>query len=113
MDYYQNARLAVHSRERSASFNMSAKTAAEWVHRCRAAGMAGLRDRSSRPHRLHRPTAPALVERVEMLRRQRWTGYRIAPTMFPARVGSMCTSPLMTTRASPSPPPIPTKNGSW
>ena len=76
MDYHQNARLAVHSRERSASFSVSAKTAAKWVHRCRAAGMAGLRDRSSRPHRLHRPTAPALVERVEMLRRQRWTGYR-------------------------------------
>ena len=95
MDYHQNARLTVHSREQlarkvlaegctlklaAASFNVSAKTAAKWVCRYRTAEMAGLRDRSSRPHRLHRPTAPALVERVEILRRQRWTGYRIAQT---------------------------------
>jgi transposase InsO family protein len=40
--------------------------------------VAGLADRSSRPHRLHRPTSSEQVERVEALRRQRWTGYRIA-----------------------------------
>jgi len=37
-----------------------------------------LRDRSSRPHRLRQPTSPELVVRVEALRRERWTGYRIA-----------------------------------
>ncbi len=93
MDYHQNARLTVHSREQlarkvlaggctlklaAASFNVSARTAAKWVRRYRASGAADLCDRSSRPHRLHRPTAPALVERIEALRRQRWTGYRIA-----------------------------------
>ena len=95
MDYHQNARLTVHSRERmarkvlhdgctlklaAASFNVSAKTAAKWVRRYRASGVADLRDRSSRPHRLYRPTAEAQVQRVGVLRRQRWTGYRIAQT---------------------------------
>jgi transposase len=71
MDYHQNARLTVHSREQmcqkvvlegltlklaAASFNVSAKTAAKWVGRYREAGGAGLGDRSSRPLRLREPT---------------------------------------------------------
>jgi len=95
MDYHQNARLMIHQREQlarkvllekttlklaAASFNVSAKTAAKWVGRYCASGPAGLRDRSSRPHRLRQPTTAAQVERVEALRRQRWTGYRIAQT---------------------------------
>ena len=32
-----------------------------------------MQDRSSRPHRLHRPTAQAIVEQVERRRRQRYT----------------------------------------
>ena len=43
-----------------------------------AKALAGLRDRSSRPHRLHRPTPQAVVEQVEVLRRQRRTGKQIA-----------------------------------
>jgi transposase InsO family protein len=93
MDYHQNARLTVHSRERmcrkvivdgltlklaAASFNVSEKTAAKWVRRYRDAGAAGLCDRSSRPHRLRHPTSEELVARVESLRRERWTGHRIA-----------------------------------
>jgi transposase InsO family protein len=39
--------------------------------------VAGLKDRSSRPHRLHRPTPQAIVEQVERLRRLRWTGKQI------------------------------------
>jgi transposase InsO family protein len=62
----------------AASFNVTARTAAKWVKRYREQGVAGLADRSSRPHRLHRPTSSEQVERVEALRRQRWTGYRIA-----------------------------------
>ena len=58
--------------------NVSAKTAAKWVRRYREHGVAGLRDRSSRPHRLRQPTSPAQVVRVEALRRERWTGQRIA-----------------------------------
>src|SRR2546425_12561993 len=40
--------------------------------------MAGLADRNSRPHRLRHPTPPELVARVEAMRRERWTGVRIA-----------------------------------
>ena len=93
MDYHHHARLTIHSREQlarrvmeqgctlklaAASFNVSAKTAAKWVRRYREQGVGGLGDRSSRPHRLHRPTSVELIGRVEALRRQRWTGYRIA-----------------------------------
>ena len=93
MDYHQNARLTVHSREQlasrvveqgctlklaAASFNVSAKTAAKWVGRYRRQGVPGLRDRSSRPQRLRQPTSAELVARVETLRRERWTGFRIA-----------------------------------
>jgi len=93
MDYHQNARLTVHSREQlarkvllerctlslaAARFNVSVKTAARWVGRYREKGVEGLRDRSSRPHRLYRPTSQQLISRVEALRRQRWTGVRIA-----------------------------------
>jgi transposase InsO family protein len=35
-------------------------------------------DRSSRPRRLHRPTPQAVVNQIETLRRQRWTGALIA-----------------------------------
>jgi transposase InsO family protein len=54
------------------------RTAAKWVTRYRREGSAGLADRSSRPHRLHRPTPTAVVQKVEALRRQRWTGRQIA-----------------------------------
>jgi len=62
----------------AASFNVSGKTAAKWVGRYRELGAAGLCDRSSRPRRLRRPTSDELVTRVEALRRERWTGHRIA-----------------------------------
>jgi len=93
MDYHQNARLTLRSREMlarrvveqgltlklaAASFNVSAKTAAKWVRRYREHGVAGLGDRSSRPQRLRQPTPALQVERVEVLRRERWTGFRIA-----------------------------------
>ena len=88
MDYHQNARLTIHSRGQlarkvledgctlklaAASFNVSAKTAAKWVRRYRESGPQGLGDRSSRPYRLHRPTAVEMIQHVEILRRQRWT----------------------------------------
>jgi transposase InsO family protein len=93
MDYHQNARLTVHSREQlarkvleeratlkqaAACFNVSVPTAVKWVRRYGERGAAGLQDRSSRPRRMYRPTAPELVARVETLRRERWTGVRIA-----------------------------------
>ena len=93
MDYHQNARLTVRSREElarlvlaggwtrkraAARFRVSAKTAAKWVRRYREQGREGLADRSSRPRRMPRQTLPALAARVEALRRERWAGCRIA-----------------------------------
>src|ERR1700730_1320728 len=43
-----------------------------------AEGGAGLADRSSRRHRLHRLTLHIIVDRVAEWRRQRWTGKQIA-----------------------------------
>jgi transposase InsO family protein len=40
--------------------------------------LAGLQDRSSRPHRLRQPTPQTVVEEIERLRRQRRTGKQIA-----------------------------------
>jgi len=54
------------------------RTVRKWVGRFRAEGVAGLRDRSSRPHHLRKPTPPEVVARIEALRRQRWTGAQIA-----------------------------------
>jgi transposase len=93
MDYHHHARLVVHSREQlaqevlegrlslkaaAAAFKLSRQSAAKWVRRYREEGRAGLGDRSSRPRRSPRATAVGLVEQVEGLRRQRWTGVRIA-----------------------------------
>ena len=93
MDYHQNARLVVYSREQmakmvvergctqkaaAAAFCVSAKTAAKWVRRYRELGRAGLSDLSSRPHRSPRQTSSSLLERVLALRRLRWNGWRIA-----------------------------------
>jgi transposase InsO family protein len=54
------------------------RTARKWLARFKAEGIEGLKDRSSRPHRLRQPTPPAVVIKVEALRRQRWTGKQIA-----------------------------------
>ena len=69
------------------------RTVRKWMARYRAEGRAGLLDRSSRPHRLHRPTAAAVVERIEALRRQRWTGRQIAVAVAvsPATVSRVLT----------------------
>ena len=53
-------------------------TARKWIARYRAEGAAGLQDRSSRPHRLYRPTPEEMTAQVEALRRQRFTGKQIA-----------------------------------
>lgn len=93
MDYHHHARLTIHRREElaqsviegrlrlneaAAEFKLSRQSAAKWVMRFRREGRAGLCDRSSRPHRSPRRISPELAERVECLRRQRWTGIRIA-----------------------------------
>jgi transposase InsO family protein len=93
MDYHHHARLTILRREElalavlqrrlglneaAAEFKLSRQSAAKWVARFRREGRAGLRDHSSRPHRSPRRIGPEMASRVESLRRQRWTGVRIA-----------------------------------
>jgi transposase InsO family protein len=93
MDYHHHARLTIHSREQlarcvvegrlslreaAAERGLSRQSASKWVKRYREGGRAALQDRSSRPHQCPRSVSSELVERVEQLRRERWTGVRIA-----------------------------------
>lgn len=92
MNIHKNARLTPFGRERLVSAILSGeasevaagaagvcvRTAKKWVERFKAEGSAGLQDRSSRPKNFYRPTPEAIVEQVEVLRRQRFTGQQIA-----------------------------------
>jgi transposase InsO family protein len=92
MNIHKNARLTPIGRERIArqiesgqtpeaaarAAGVCLRTARKWWERFRAEGVQGLQDRSSRPHRLNRPTPDAIVAQIEILRRQRWTGKQIA-----------------------------------
>lgn len=93
MDYHHHARLTIVRREElaqsviqgrlslkeaSAEFKLSRQSVAKWVRRYREEGVEGLRDRSSRPRRSPRRTVEGRIMEVERLRRQRWTGVRIA-----------------------------------
>lgn len=92
MNVHKNARLTPHGRERIArqvasgqtpkavgeAAGVCPRTVRKWVDRYRREGLVGLRDRSSRPHRLYRPTLQAIVDEVAALRRQRCTGKQIA-----------------------------------
>lgn len=93
MDIHKNAQLTPRRREvlaetillrgksfagAAVQFGVSPKTAAKWARRLLAEGPGGMADRSSRPHRSPRRSDAALHSRVEALRRQRWTGVRIA-----------------------------------
>ena len=92
MNVHKNARLTPRGRERivrqvtsgetleavAEAAGVCPRTVRKWVDRYRREGLAGLQDRSSRPHRLRRPTPHVVVEEIERLRRQRWTGKQIA-----------------------------------
>ena len=92
MNIHKNARLTQLGRERivrwaaegralsaiAVCVGVSLKTVHKWIARFAAEGMAGLADRSSRPHRLHRPTPAGRVEQIIALRRQRLSGKAIA-----------------------------------
>ena len=65
-------------RDVAAAMGVCEKTVRSWVRRFETEGPAGLRDRSSRPHRLRAPTPAETVARIEMLRRERRTGAQIA-----------------------------------
>jgi transposase InsO family protein len=62
----------------SSAVGVCPRTVRKWLKRHESEGVAGLADRSSRPHRLYRPTPQPVVERIEGLRRQRLTGKAIA-----------------------------------
>jgi len=92
MNIHRNARLTPSGRERivrqvmsgqtpeavSEAVGVCPRTVRKWVERYRREGLAGLQDRSSRPHRLYRPTPQTVVDWVERLRRKRHPGKQIA-----------------------------------
>ena len=93
MDIHKNARLTPLSRAElvrrvlkdgqtpkavATAFGVCCKTVRKWVERFQTEGPEGLQDRSSRPHRLHRPTPEPIVRQIEALRRERRTGQQIA-----------------------------------
>jgi transposase InsO family protein/transposase-like protein len=95
MDIHKNARLTPLGRERlvkmvrggqtpqavSEAAGVCPRTVRKWVNRYNTGGLAGLQDRSSRPHRLHRPTPQLVIDRIEGLRRQRMPGKEIAASV--------------------------------
>jgi len=90
--------------------------------RVRAGGVAGLQDRSSRPHSSPSQTAPAVCAAVEVLRRRRHTGEQIAAEVgvSPATVSRilkrLCLNRLSALKpAEPArriPPPVFARSGS-
>ena len=93
MDLHQNARSCPASRavlvervtksgwtvrEAAVSLGMSERRAYVWLGRYRAEGQAGLRDRSSRPHRTPQRMPLDRLERVLALRRERRSASEIA-----------------------------------
>jgi transposase InsO family protein len=92
MDVHKNARTTPRSRENIVARLLAGESARgvaddvgvcestvrKWVRRYCTEGRGGLRDRSCRPHRSPAATPPALVDWVERLRRQRWTGAQIS-----------------------------------
>jgi transposase InsO family protein len=92
MNIHKNARLTRYGRElivrqiesgqtpeaAARAAGVCPRTAHKWLARFKAEGIEGLKDRSSRPHRLRKPTPAAIVAKVEVLRRQRFTGKQIA-----------------------------------
>lgn len=92
MNMHENARLTPYGREllvrhivsgqtpeaAARAAGVCPRTARKWLARFLAEGVEGLKDRSSRPHRLREPTPQEIVDKVEVLRRQRWTGKQIA-----------------------------------
>lgn len=94
MGQHGSARLSVHSRltiavrvidegwtitAAAAAANVSRQTASKWVRRFRDQGEAGLRDRSTRPLRIHRRIAAELIRAIRRL--------RVSERMGPHRIG--------------------------
>ncbi len=92
VNIHKNARLTPSGRERivrqigsgqtpeaaTRAAGVCQRTTRKLVDRYRPKGLTGPQDRPSRPHRLYRTTPQAIVDGVELLRRQRFTGKQIA-----------------------------------
>ncbi len=92
MNIHKNARLTPKGREQlvlkmlsgqtpeaaSVTEGVCPRTARKWLRRYLEEGLAGLQDRSSRPHKLRAATPQSVVDRIIALRRLRWTGKHIA-----------------------------------
>src|ERR1700687_4539610 len=84
MNMHKNSRLTPRGRERivrqvesgqtpegvAEAAGVCPRTVRKWVDRYGREGLAGLQDRSSRPHRLHPPTPPAVFEEIRRTSRQ-------------------------------------------
>jgi transposase len=93
MNVHHNARMTVHGRllliqrvreagwrvvDAAAAAGVSERTAYTWLARYRAGGERALHDRSSAPSRSPHRLPAETVAAIERLRRQRWSGPRIA-----------------------------------
>jgi transposase InsO family protein len=122
MDYHKNAPWTAVSRERlarmvmedgwklgaaAARFSVSVKTARKWVGRYQQFGVAGLADRSSRPHHSPRQIAFSLLEKVLVLRRGHMPGYEIARRtgLSPASVSRILRRARLSRWRDLNPPP--------
>jgi len=121
MDIHQNARTTPHSRAAlvrrvrageppktvAAGVGVCDKTVRKWAGRFSREGAAGLADRSSRPHRLRCPTAPAVAEQVIALRRQRLLMKHIAAQLeLSIATVSRLLKPACLSRVSARDPPL-------
>jgi transposase InsO family protein len=121
MDIHKNARLSFRSREAlaryveqgatrkaaAAAFRVTIKTVAKWVVRFQVAGVDGLTDHSSRPHRSPRQTNSLLVEKVLELRHGHMPGYEIARRtgLSPASVSRILRRARLSRWRDLNPPP--------
>lgn len=93
MNVHQNARLTPKGREVmirdvidhglskpvvARRHHTTIKTVTKWVQRYMELGIAGLLDRSSRPHHSPTKTPAKVADHIEALRRRRWTQEHIA-----------------------------------
>jgi transposase InsO family protein len=93
MNVHKNARMTVHGRllliervrtagwrvaDAALAAGVSERTAYTWLARYRAGGERALHDRSSAPARCPRRLPLEITAQIERLRRQRWSGPRIA-----------------------------------
>jgi transposase InsO family protein len=69
--------------EAAKMFMVAPRTAKKWADRYRAEGVAGMTDRSSRPHSSPTKTSPQLVRRIVRLR---WR-HRLGPIQIAGRLG--------------------------